>query len=182
MASLNTVVLNSGKDKINSSIINESKPSFFKISKDNIPLSESVDISNYSFWYERAINVYKVIDSDTIEFTCIIEEIDSIQDTKSICLFLNNTPDDIPFLLGVLTKVIPSGTRQVFTLQFNFSNALEKMNFAFIKDNKMEEGLMSLSNLITLGNQITKNTALLNKLYIPEILENPCITDETFSV
>jgi len=182
MANLQTIILNSGKTEL---LLPESNnfPKYFKLSSQDIPLLETTDITEYDFWYQKDIDVYQIIDSDTVEFTCILDMDQNINITKSICLYFDtDTEKDIPFLLGVLTNEIQPGSRIVLSIQFKLSGASKLLNFNFIPVDKMEEGLLSLNNLITLGNQITKNTTILNKLYLPDILDTPSITSETFSL
>jgi len=183
MANLQTIILDDGKAEIlEPDII--TFPKYFRVSYDDIPALSNVNINDYSFWYQKNIDLFRVIDKDTVEFTCIIEAIENTNITRSICLYFDD-PDstkDIPFLLGVLNEDIPSDTRVVISIQFKLTNATDKIDFSFITADKLEEGILSLNTLITLGNQITKNTTLLNKIYLPDVLDTPEITSETFSL
>jgi hypothetical protein len=182
MANLQTIILNSGKTEL---LLSDTItfPKYFKLSSQEIPLLETTDANNYEYWYQKDIDVYQIIDQDTVEFTCILEMDQNINITKSICLYFDTDLEkDIPFLLGVLINEIQPGSRLVLSIQFKLTNASTLLNFSFITTDKMEEGILSLNNLITLGNQITKNTTLLNKIYLPDVLDTPTITSETFSL
>jgi len=183
MANLQTVILNAGKSEILQPNVIVS-PKYFKLSSDDIPLNGSVNLSTYSFWYQKNIDIYKTVDADTTEFTCILEKNQNTSKTKSICLFFKSTTgtDDIPFLLGSLPNAIPTDTKIVLTIQFKLTGSTTKIDFKFISSNKLEEGLMSLNNLATLGNQITKHNTILNKIYLPNVLNSPSITASTFTI
>jgi hypothetical protein len=187
---MQTLVLDSGKaELLNPDIV--ASPKYFKVSsKPILNPSSSTDGNDeeiFTYWLQKDISIYKVIDKDTIEFTCIIEENECVDEVSSICLFFDETSTNIikpdtPFLLGVLPTVIPAGNRLVISIQFKLTNASTQINFQFITSNELEEGMMSLNTLITLGNQITKNTTLLEKIYLPDVLDTPEITSETFSI
>jgi hypothetical protein len=186
MANLQTIILDTGKaELLEPDII--AFPKYFKISSEEIPVLATIDAStegSYNFWYQKDIDIFKVIDSDTVEFTCVLEASENTNNTRSICLYFDNPNStyDIPFLLGVLNEDLPSNTRVVITLQFKLTNATEKIDFSFITTDELEEGLLSLNTLMTLGNQISKNTTIINKIYLPDVLDTPEITSETFSL
>ena len=181
MATLTTILLDDGKEKLLSPDIIPS-PKYFRIYDTQLNITPAIskeDMNNKPFWIQKPIDLYRIVDDNTVEFTCILENEESTSNSGSICLFFE---DDVPFLFSQFTTIIPSGNRQIINIQFKLSNASKEVNFQFIKTDALEEGLLSLNTLVTLGNQITKNTTILNKIYLPDVLDTPCITSETFKI
>jgi len=176
MANLQTLVLNLNN------LDGQKYPKYFSITDVAVPLIPDLDVSEVSFWYQKDIDAFRQIDAETVEFTCIVEDVDNNNTTKSIVLFFS---DGTPFLLGVLLNEISKNNKVIVNIQFKISTlntAGMTIHFDLIDIDKNQEGLLSLNNLVTLGNQITKNTTLLNKIYLENVLDTPEISSDIFTL
>jgi len=163
MGLIKTTLTIDGINKLNASLMDGTPliPKFFKFSNQEYVL-DTTTTKDFIGWIEKDIDLFQQIDNN-IEFTCIVPQETATDYLKSVGIFLE---DGTLFLFGTLPNTFPPNTRQMVRIQISLDTKAN-LDFKYIPIDKMEEGLLSLNNLAILGNRITKNTAIINNIYLP---------------
>ena len=144
--------------------INKFTPKKFKFSADDVDISPSLISSDINTWIESEITYLDFLDNSTLQITCEILPDKATSSVKTVGVYDDN---DTLLIVHKLNNALPQGIKQTVIMTVTFTNIKNcNIDVSYISSDKNKEGLVSLNNLLILGNQITKNTLSLNRLAI----------------
>ena len=142
------------------------KPKYFKFSSQDLVLDPNLSAEDIVGWRTQDIDLYQVLDSETVEFTCDVVPTEATDYTRVCGLYLE---DGTLFMVAKPPFAFPPSLRQTFKIQMVYENANELLDFKYIAFAETEQDLSLLNSIVTGGNQILKNTLKLEGLKIEGI-------------
>lgn len=139
------------------------QPKYFRFSEQDLILDPNLKAKDITAWKTQNINLYSVIDNNTLEFTCDIEPTAATKYTRSCGLYLE---DNTLFLVAKPPFAFPPMLRQTFKIQMSYQNATGLVDFKYIPFSQTEQDLSLLNSIVTGGNQILKNCLKIEKIKI----------------
>ncbi len=131
------------------------QPKYFRFSEQDLILNPNLKAKDIVAWKTQNINLYSIIDNDTLEFTCDIEPTAATKYTKTCGLYLE---DNTLFLVAKPPFAFPPMLRQTFKIQMSYQNATGLVDFKYIPFSETEQSLTILNTQAILGEQLLKNS------------------------
>ncbi len=131
------------------------KPKYFKFSNQNLTLDPQMRASDISGWVTQDIDVYQVINDDTIEFVCDVAPESATDYARIAGLYLD---DGTLFMVAKPPYPFPPTLRQTFKIQLAYNNATGLMDFQYVPFSEEEQSLSILDTSVTLGLQQIENS------------------------
>jgi len=122
------------------------KPKYFKFSSHNIDMNPT--IKDIDGWITQEINLYQVINNETVEFVCDVSPEKAVDYTRSCGLYLE---DGTLFMIAKPPYPFPPGLRQTFKIQLVYQNASELINFEYLPFSETEQSLSILDTNTQIG-------------------------------
>lgn len=116
-----------------------------------------------TFWKEKDIDLYQMVDINTIEFVMVTEASDADFDVRTIAIYLE---DGTLFAVANPSYVISQSQRQVAKVQLTFVNIGLALSFKYIPHSETDQDIALLNTIAVHGNQTTKNTLTLKGVKI----------------
>ncbi len=131
-------------------------PKFYRFSQEHYEADSSMVSSDISlFWKEKDVDLYQMVDANTIELVLITEATDADFFVYTIGIYLE---DGTLFAVANPTYPIASAQRQVAKIQLSYADIGEALNFLYLPHQETEQDISLLNTIAVHGNQITKNT------------------------
>jgi len=127
----------------------------FEFTEQDLPLNPNIEAKDIKGWLKKDISLYKQIDENTIEFTCIAEPTESKHYTKTCALFLE---DGTLFMIAKPSYPFPPLMRQIFKIEFIYQNANEKIDFKYLPHQEVEQDLALLESIATSAVESIRHT------------------------
>ena len=116
-----------------------------------------------TYWKEKDIDLYQMVDENTIEFVMVTDATDADFDVQTIGIY---TEDGTLFAVANPSYPISKAQRQVAKIQLSFAGLGQALNFMYIAHTETEQDISLLNSIATNGNQILKNTLTLKSVKI----------------
>lgn len=116
-----------------------------------------------TYWKEKDIDLYQMVDDHTVEFVMITEASNADYSVSTIAIYLE---DGTLFAVANPSYVISQSQRQVAKIQLSFSEIGQALSFMYIPHTETEQDISLLNSIATSGNQILKNTLTLKGVKI----------------
>ena len=139
------------------------KPKYFKFSNQDLVLNPNLSASDLTGWRTQDINLYQIVDNQTVEFVCDVEPTEASDYTRSVGLFLE---DGTLFMVAKPPYPFPPSLRQTFKIQMFFKNVNNLLDFKYLPYQETEQSLSILNASSILGNEILKNREDIEKIKI----------------
>lgn len=139
------------------------KPKYFKCSNQDLVLDANLSAKDINGWRTQDIDLYQVMDENTIEFVCDVVPTEAVDYIKTIGLYLD---DGTLFMVARPPYPFPPGLRQTLKVQLSYSAVTGVMDFKYVSHQETEQDLNLLNSNVVQGNQILKNTIKIEKLKI----------------
>ena len=151
------VITNAGKTLLANALAGGTQviPKYYKFSKEIYVASEimvSADIA--TSWRQHDIDLYQMIDANTMELAMITEAPEADFDVSTIGIFLE---DGTLFAVANPLYPIAKSSKQIAKVQLSYADIGEAVNFLYVPHDETEQDLALLDTIVTHGNQITKN-------------------------
>jgi len=130
-------------------------PVTYKFSNQDLQLDPTLHANDIVGWHTGTIDSYLPISEGVTQFTCIAEPHEATDYVRFVGLFLE---DGTLFAVSKPPYPIPPTFRQIEDVQVKYSNVQELMDYKFIPTDVTEQNITAISNMVTLGNQVLKNT------------------------
>ncbi|WP_108062711.1 phage tail-collar fiber domain-containing protein [Poseidonibacter lekithochrous] len=127
------------------------KPKYFKFSNQDLVLDPNLSASDLTGWRTQNINLYQIVDNQTVEFVCDVEPTEASDYTRSVGLFLE---DGTLFMVAKPPFAFPPMLRQTFKIQMVYQNATELLDFKYVAFSQTEQDLSLLNTNVVLGLQL----------------------------
>lgn len=139
------------------------QPKYFRFSEQDLILDPNLKAKDLVAWRTQNINLYSIIDSNTLEFVCDIEPTIATKYTRSCGLYLE---DNTLFLVAKPPYPFPPALRQTFKIQMTYQNATGLVDFKYIPFSQTEQDLSLLNSIVVGSNQILRNSLKVEKIKI----------------
>lgn len=116
-----------------------------------------------TFWKEKDIDLYQMVDANTIEFVMVTEASDAEFDVRTVAIYLE---DGTLFAVANPSYVISRSQRQVAKIQLSFADIGQALNFMYIAHSETDQDIALLNTIVVGGNQVLKNTLTLKSVKI----------------
>jgi len=123
-------------------------PKYFKFCSSDIELDIKLESKDIDGWIEQDIDLYQVLDDNTVEFVCDVKPTDATSYAVVCGLYLD---DGTLFMVAKPPYPFPPQARQTLKIQFVFQNAENLLDFKYIPFSEQEQSLASLDTALTFG-------------------------------
>ena len=149
----------------------EVMPKYFKFSSNDIELDTKIESEDIDGWIKQDINLYQVLDDNTVEFICDVEPTKATSYAVVCGLYLE---DGTLFMVAKPPYPFPPQARQTLKIQFVFQNALNVLDFKYLPFSEEEQSLSALDTALTFGSETIDfaEEEGLNKKRVEEISED----------
>ncbi len=143
-------------------------PKYYKFSSDYYTARADMTSADIPVaWKTQDIDLYQMIDANTVEFVMTTEALDADFQVATISIYLE---DGTLFAVANPSHPIAGGQKQIAKVQLSYAEIGQLVNFQYVPYSKTDSDLALLDTIVTHGNQITKNQLDIEAIIIQGII------------